>query len=97
MAARRRCGGVAACGARAAAGDAGDRVSPLGVGRHFPGPPARIPPGLKETGHVEGGNVTRTTILFNQREVNDETRANRYRKRGLLGFNRLGGGGECTS
>src|SRR5215831_16046655 len=27
----------------------------------------------------------------------DETRSNRYRKRGLFGFNRLGGGGQCTS
>src|SRR5262249_47406789 len=32
-----------------------------------------------------------------KREVNDETRSNRYRKRGLLGFNRLDGGGQCTS
>ena len=31
-----------------------------------------------------------------QREVNDETCSDR-RKRGHFGFNRLGGGGECTS
>jgi hypothetical protein len=32
-----------------------------------------------------------------QREVNDETRSDRYRKPGLFGFNGLGGGGQCTS
>src|SRR5260370_25158359 len=34
--------------------------------------------------------------VFSQREVNDETRSNRYRKRWLFGFHRLVGGGDCT-
>ena len=54
-AARRRGGGVAACGARAAAGDAGDRVSQRRFTRRL-----RVcahSRGLKETGYVEGENV----------------------------------------
>jgi hypothetical protein len=35
--------------------------------------------------------------LFVESEVNNETRSDRYRKRGHFGANRLGGGGECTS
>src|SRR6266550_2441605 len=44
--------------------------------------------------------VTFTQRLFsqpNQREVNDETRSDRYRKRGHFGSDRMGGGGECTT
>ena len=56
--AARRCGGLAARGAGAAAGDAGDRVSPqprrlTTIG----GPSARIPPGPEGNGYVEGQNV----------------------------------------
>src|SRR5262245_17126483 len=39
---------------------------------------------------------TLALVLQTQREVNDETCSNRYRKRGLFDFNRLGGGGERT-
>ena len=55
--AARRCGGVADCGAGAAAGDAGDRV--LGSGSPEPYAPmvAAFRQGLKETGYVEGQNV----------------------------------------
>ncbi len=56
--ASRRLGGcMAARGARAAASDAGDRVSPWCIARRVRGPSARISPGLKETGYVEGDNV----------------------------------------
>jgi hypothetical protein len=34
---------------------------------------------------------------MSKREENNETRSDRYRKRGHFGAHRLGGGGECTS
>ena len=57
-AARRRGGGMAARGARAAAGDAGDRVSrqPHRLTRYADRLRA-FRQGLKETGYVEGENV----------------------------------------
>ena len=54
--ARRRGGGVAARGARAAAGDAGDRVS-TGCRPMPPLAVAAFHQGLNETGYVEGQNV----------------------------------------
>ena len=57
-AARRRGGGVAARGARAAAGDAGDRVSHIGIaGRRPRTAVAAFHQGLKRAGYVEGENV----------------------------------------
>ena len=57
-AARRRCGGLAVRGARAGAGDAGDRV-PQQLGS--PADRARVltafRQGVRETGYVEGQNV----------------------------------------
>ena len=57
-AARRRGGGVAACGARAAAGDAGDRVSQPHIGlTRLRTVCVAFRRGLAETGYVEGHNV----------------------------------------
>ena len=57
-AARRRGGGVAACGARAAAGDAGDRVSLRGApDAYTPLSNARSDKDWRETGYVDGQNV----------------------------------------
>ena len=56
-ASRRRGGRVAAHGARAAAGDAGGRVSQRRVGRRVRALVARVPPGPEEAGYVEGQNV----------------------------------------
>jgi hypothetical protein len=47
---------VAARGARAAVGDAGDRISPSGFARSERKIRGRIP--LAETGYVEGRNIT---------------------------------------
>ena len=56
-AAWRRGGGVAARGARAAAGDAGDRVSPQRSPGDVTHLVAAFRQGLRETGFVEGQNV----------------------------------------
>ena len=56
-AARRRGGGVAACGAGAAAGDAGDWLARRRFSRAVGGAHGRISPGPLETGYVEGRNV----------------------------------------
>jgi ABC-type uncharacterized transport system substrate-binding protein len=48
---------MAACGADAAGGDAGDRVSPQHDARRCGTLGDRVPPGLKEAGFVEGQNV----------------------------------------
>ena len=48
---------MAVHGARAAAGDAGDRVSPEFDACRRDEPHGRIPQGLQETGYVEGQNV----------------------------------------
>jgi putative ABC transport system substrate-binding protein len=48
---------MAAHGARAAAGDAGDRISAQHVARRLDAPRDRVPPGPKGTGFVEGQNV----------------------------------------
>ena len=51
-------GGVAASGARAAADDAGDRVSRRQITRDVEyGPSVWISPGPSETGYIEGENV----------------------------------------
>ena len=56
--ASRRCGGcVAARGACAAAGDAGDRVSQPHAAQRRATVVAAFHQGLKETGYVEGRNV----------------------------------------
>src|SRR6516165_6387115 len=47
---RRHGGGVAACGARAAAGDAGDRISPWGIACRLDGPAAWISSGPEGRG-----------------------------------------------
>ena len=56
-AARRRGGGVAARGARAAAGDAGDRFPQRRVADTNADRLRGFRQGLKETGYVEGENV----------------------------------------
>ena len=56
-AARRRGGGVAARGARAAAGDAGDRVPRRQSPDAFADRLRGFRQGLKDTGYVEGENV----------------------------------------
>ena len=56
-ASRRRGGGLAARGARAAAGDAGGRVSPQHVARDATHLVTAFRQGLKEAGFVEGQNV----------------------------------------
>jgi putative tryptophan/tyrosine transport system substrate-binding protein len=48
---------VAARGARAAAGDAGDRLFEREGARNRRAVASRVPPGLSETGYVEGKNV----------------------------------------
>ena len=53
----RRGGGVAARGARAAAGDAGDRFSPPRIAGGVGGPLRGFRQGLKDAGYVEGENV----------------------------------------
>jgi putative ABC transport system substrate-binding protein len=55
---RRRGVGLAAGGARAADGDAGDWLSPSRIFGRDCGPIACFQRGLKETGFVEGDNVT---------------------------------------
>ena len=45
---------LAARGARAAAGDAGDRISSSRIARRIRGPSARIPPGPERTGYRRG-------------------------------------------
>ena len=57
-AARRRGSGVAARGARAAAGDAGDRVSQQPTARRGPEPSAGVSPGPERSRFVEGENLT---------------------------------------
>ena len=60
---------MAARGARAGGGDAGDRVPRSDLARDIPAPTARISQRLKETGYVEGETVS---IVYrfaeNQRE-----------------------------
>jgi hypothetical protein len=54
---------VAARGARAAAGGAGDRVPQQRIARHLLAFARRISQGLKDSGFIEGENVRRRRFI----------------------------------